>query len=196
MYSNTHFMLASVLAALSVPSTAQAAQVDCVLEVDGRAYISGACTFEPLSGNDGSFRIKALDDQYFAYVYVKSETTAEAFWNEDPEYRNAQSPLGSLKRDGACWVSETARICAVEKTASSAAGAHPVHGKWDCEGMAFTLDADRYNDARVQSIENIAGSDYGLTLADGTRFGLLTVTATTMTWSSPASGDVFDCVRQ
>jgi hypothetical protein len=30
--------------------------------------------------------------------------------------------------------------------------------------MVFTLDADRYNDARVQSIENIAGNDYGLTL--------------------------------
>ncbi len=196
MYSKTYFLLSSVLAVLSMPSTAQAAQVDCVLEVGGRAFINGPCTFETLSRNDGSFRVNALDDQYFAYVYVKSETTAEAFWNADPEYRNAQSPLGTLTQDGACWVSETARICAVEKTASSAAGAHPVHGKWDCEGMAFTLDADRYNDARVQSIENIAGSDYGLTLADGTRFGLLTVTATTMTWSSPASGDVFDCVRQ
>ena len=196
MYSKANFMLASLLAALSIPSAAQAAQVDCVLEVGGRAYISGPCAFERLSGNDGNFRINALDDAYFAYVYVKSETTAEAFWNEDPEYRNAQSPLGTLTQDGACWVSDTARICAVEKTASSAAVAHPVHGKWDCEGMAFTLDADRYNDARVQSIENIADSDYGLTLTDGTRFGLLMVTATTMTWSSPASGDVFDCVRQ
>jgi hypothetical protein len=196
MYSKAYFMLASLLAALSMSSTAKAAQVDCVLEVDGRAYISGPCTFEPLSRSDGSFRVNALDDQYFAYVYLKSETTAEAFWNEDPEYRNAQSPLGALQRDGACWVSETARICAVEKASSSAVGAHPAHGNWDCEGMIFTLDADRYNDAGVQSIETIAGNDYGLTLADGTRFGLLTVTATTMTWSSPASGDVFDCVRQ
>lgn len=196
MYSNAFSMLASMLAALSIPYAAQAAQVDCVLEVGGRAYISGECTFERLSGDDGNFRINALDDAYFAYVYVKSETTAEAFWNEDPEYRNAQSPLGALQRDGACWVSETARICAVKKTASSTAETHPAHGKWDCEGMIFTLDADRYNDARVQSIEGIAGNDYGLTLADGTRFGLLTVTATTMTWSSPASGDVFDCVRQ
>ena len=196
MYSNTYFLLSSVLGALSMSSAAQAAQVDCVLEVGGRAYISGECTFERLSRADGSFRINALDDQYFAYVYVKPEGTAEAYWNEDPEYRNAQSPLGALQRDGACWVSEAARICAVEKTSSSAAGAHPAHGKWDCEGMIVTLDAAHYNDARVQSIETIAGNDYGLTLADGTRFGLLMVTETTMTWSSPASGDIFDCVRQ
>lgn len=196
MYSNAYIVLSSVLAALSIPSAAQAAQVDCLLEVGGRAFIKGPCTFDPLSKGDGSFRINALDDQYFAYVYVKSETTAEAFWNENPEYRNAQSPLGALQRDGACWVSEAARICAVEKTSSSAARAHPVHGSWDCEGMLITLDAGRYNDAGVQSIETIAGNDYGLTLADGTRFGLLMVTETTMTWSSPASGDVFDCVRQ
>ena len=196
MYSKTYFLLSSVLAALSMSSATQAAQVDCVLEVGGRAYISGPCAFESLSGNAGNFRINALDDAYFAYVYVKSETTAEAFWNEHPEYRNAQSPLGALQRDGACWVSETARICAVEKTSSSAAGAHPAHGTWDCESMSVTLDADRYNDAPVQSIETIAGNDYGLTLADGTRFGLLMVTETTMTWSSPASGDIFDCERQ
>ena len=196
MYSNTYCLISSVLAALSMSSAAQAAQVDCVLEVGGRAYISGPCTFESLSRSDGSFRVNAMDDQYFAYVYVKPDGTAEAFWNEDPEYRNAQSPLGALQRDGACWVSEAARICAVEKTVSSAAGAHPAHGKWDCEGMIVTLDAAHYNDARVQSIETIAGNDYGLTLADGTRFGLLMVTETTMTWSSPASGDIFDCVRQ
>ena len=171
MYSNTYFLLSSVLGVLSMSTAAQAAQVDCVLEVGGRAYISGECTFKRLSRADGSFRINALDDQYFAYVYVKPEGTAEAYWNENPEYRNAQSPHGALQRDGACWVSEAARICAVEKTSSSAAGAHPAHGKWDCEGMIVTLDADRYNDARVQSIETIADSDYGLTLADGTLAG-------------------------
>jgi hypothetical protein len=196
MYSNAYFMLASVLAVLSISSPALAAQVDCVLEVAGRAYISGPCSFELLTGNDGSFRINALSDDYFAYVYVKPEGAAEAYWNENPEYRNAQGALGALQHDGACWVSEAARICAVEKVASSTVETHPVHGSWDCEGMLITLDADRYNDARVQSIENIAGSDYGLALADSTRFGLLTVTATTMTWSSPASGDIFDCVRQ
>ena len=156
MNSNTYFLLSFVLGVLCMSSAAQATQVDCVLEVGGRAHISGECTFERLSGDDGNFRINALDDAYFAYVYVKSETTAEAFWNEDPEYRNAQSPLGVLQREGACWVSETARICAVEKTVSSAAGAHPAHGNWDCEGMSLTLDADRYNDAGVQSIETIA----------------------------------------
>ena len=76
MYSNAYFVLASLLAALSIPSGAQAAQVDCVLEVAGRAFISGPCSFEPLSGNDGSFRINALDDEYFAYVYVKPEGIA------------------------------------------------------------------------------------------------------------------------
>ena len=136
MYSNAYFVLVSVLAALSIPSGAKAAIVDCVLEVGGRAYISGPCSFEPLSGNDGSFRINALNDEYFGYVYVKPEGIAEAFWNEEPEYRNAQSSLGTLKRDGACWLSETARICAVEKVASSSAETHPAHGKWDCEGMA------------------------------------------------------------
>ncbi len=77
MYSNTYFLLSSVVGALSMSSTAQAAQVDCVLEVGGRAYISGPCTFEPLSRSDGSFRVNAMDDQYFAYVYVKPDGTEE-----------------------------------------------------------------------------------------------------------------------
>ncbi len=82
----------------------------CLLQVDGKKYISGACRIDIQKG--GSFQIYDLKKHgYFAYVDVDGNT-AEGYWNEDPMATHAQSPLGTLARDGACWQNERAKVCA------------------------------------------------------------------------------------
>jgi hypothetical protein len=84
----------------------------CLLEVDGKAYISGRCAY--LTESDGSFEIVKghPDDEggYFATVDL-SERSAKGWWNEEEGAGHAQTPLGTLRRQGACWVNKHARIC-------------------------------------------------------------------------------------
>lgn len=83
----------------------------CLLQVKGVKYITGTCEFRPIGG--GEFVLQGKD--YFAYVFKSIEdgpNMAEAHWNAHPSSTHAHSPLGKLVRDGACWVSETVKICA------------------------------------------------------------------------------------
>ncbi|MFK0273023.1 hypothetical protein ACIQUG_05075 [Ensifer sp. NPDC090286] len=96
-------------------STAAAEQVTiparCLLQVKGVKYITGTCQFWPTG--EGDFVLHGGD--YFTYVFMSDEdgpNMAIAHWNADPSSTHAHSPLGKLKRDGACWVSDTVRICA------------------------------------------------------------------------------------
>jgi peptidoglycan hydrolase-like protein with peptidoglycan-binding domain len=74
-------------------------------------------------------------------------------------------------------------------------------GVWDCEGSTFSYRYDGYAtdpDAPhlpYMSIEEFTPGNFGITYMDGYRTGLMDVTPTTMIWSSPASGDIFDCRR-
>lgn len=83
-------------------------RAQCKLVVKGKTYIDGPCDFEQFGG-DGSFRING--GAYFAYVNV-SGNSADASWNESPQSTHAQAPLGTLRRNGACWESATVQICA------------------------------------------------------------------------------------
>ena len=75
----------------------------------------------------------------------------------------------------------------------------PVYGEWDCEIMGFTLDAKAYvvNSQKfdLKSVEKIADDAWGAAMVDGYRFAMFDVTADSLTWHSPASGDTFDCKR-
>ncbi|MEI9888839.1 MAG: hypothetical protein WDN08_20525 [Rhizomicrobium sp.] len=94
---------------LSVGAHADGARpADCELTVKGKAYIKGVCQFTPSPG--GSFQISQGD--YFAYLNVTKPGVADASWNETPESTHAQAPLGTLARQGACWINRTVRICA------------------------------------------------------------------------------------
>jgi hypothetical protein len=84
-----------------------ASAATCLLEVNGKAYIDGPCEFSSWEGGD--FQILAGD--YFAYVYP-SHDPANGYWNGTPEATHAHDALGELRRDGACWVNETAKVCA------------------------------------------------------------------------------------
>lgn len=75
----------------------------------------------------------------------------------------------------------------------------PVYGKWDCEIMDFSLDGAAYvvsgQKIDVKSIEKIADDAWGAEMTDGYRFAMFDVTADSLIWHSPASGDTFECSR-
>ncbi len=74
-------------------------------------------------------------------------------------------------------------------------------GLWDCGVGTFSYRYDGYatspdaSHIPYMSIEEFTPGNFGVTLMDGYRTGLMDVTPTTMTWSSPVSGDSFDCRR-
>lgn len=74
-------------------------------------------------------------------------------------------------------------------------------GVWDCGVGRFSYRYDGYAtdpDAAhspYMSIEEFSPGTFGVTLMDGYRMGVFDVTPTTLTWSSPASGDMFECRR-
>lgn len=87
----------------------------CVLEVKGVRYLDAPCNFE--ADADGSFRLFGLTEgvhanPYFVYVFVEGPDEADGYWNGTPPTSHAQDKLGLLRRDGACWNSESARVCA------------------------------------------------------------------------------------
>lgn len=94
------------------PKSSDARPSTCLLSVEGEAYIDGACDFTLLSGTDGDFRITGPDGKYFAYLYVKGKDTGDAHWNGAIGESRAHTPLGMLKREGACWSNDTAKLCA------------------------------------------------------------------------------------
>jgi hypothetical protein len=196
-FYSAFFSAAFVIGLTGLAPSAHAAPASCVLEVGGQPFINRPCTFELLTGDAGSFKIMDMVGDYFAYVYVEGDA-ATAHWNETAGVDRAHTPLGALQRDGACWTSDTVRICAT--AAEKSYGVSPL-GSWDCEIMSFSLDEDTYKNssaaaAPVRSIEKFAGNAYGVTLVDGYRFSLFEVTSDRLIWHSPASSDTFDCRRE
>lgn len=108
------FGMSSICFATLVLMAADAAArpATCYLEVGGQAFIEGPCDFETLDSGDGSFRIMAQSGLYFAYLFVESPGRGVGHWNEEAGANHAHTALGILERDGACWISKTAQICA------------------------------------------------------------------------------------
>lgn len=111
------FMLA--LVALLAPATALPAAAfpisKCVIEVEGTAYLDGPCNYEEES--DGSFQIgvgaPGVASKYFAYLVTGFQgAPAQGYWNSVDAADKAFEDLGVMTQDGACWVNDTARLCA------------------------------------------------------------------------------------
>lgn len=99
-------------AALLAPVAADAAprRATCLLQVAGKTYINGLCTFDAL-GRFG-FQVKGMNGGYFAFVIYGGGGK----WNEQKGSRYARTSLGSLRRDpadAACWANEKARVALV-----------------------------------------------------------------------------------
>lgn len=93
--------------------TASAKPGKCLLVIDGKTYISGRCEVEIYTDGTGSFQIteNRKRGSYFAQVLV-GEGEAKGYWNGERGANHAHSPLGELRRNGACWVNNKARVCA------------------------------------------------------------------------------------
>lgn len=104
-------MVAVTFLALT-PKSSDARPAKCLLSVAGETYIGGACDFDPLSGTDGDFRITGPGSKYFAYLYVEGQGVGEGHWNGAIGESRAHTPPGTLKRDGACWSNDIAKLCA------------------------------------------------------------------------------------
>ena len=92
-----------------------------------------------------------------------------------------------------------APVTTTAPAAPAAANAMPFAGNWNCEGQTFTFTNQTYQPGpaakpmRMSEIENYGGGTFGLSFPNGYAIGLMDVTATSMTWSSPQTGDVFEC---
>ncbi|WP_425040873.1 peptidoglycan-binding domain-containing protein [Primorskyibacter sp. S187A] len=77
----------------------------------------------------------------------------------------------------------------------------PFFGTWECEGSTYVFGSDGYQNTPqreplpYREVREFTPGIFGVTFVDGYRLGLMDVTADSMTWSSPASGDTFSCTR-
>ena len=84
---------------------------DCLMVIEGQELIQGRCAFTPID-TDGSFILTGLNGKYFAYVVMDRPGVAEGYWNGTPYAGHAHAPLGTLRREDACWVNDIASVCA------------------------------------------------------------------------------------
>ena len=102
-----------VLEVSFAPSLVHAETGRCVIQVKHKTYLSGPCEIK-VNDYRGSFSVGVGEthrSRYFAYVNME-EDGFHGYWNETPDSNHAHASLGILKRDGACWKNEIARVCA------------------------------------------------------------------------------------
>lgn len=101
----TLFILA---AALAMSAMAAHAEI-CFLEIDGTIEMQGPCVFDPMG--DGDFFAADEDDRSaFVYFYLEDTGIGIAAWSDRDS--RANSMLGTLYRDGACWQNSEETLCA------------------------------------------------------------------------------------
>ena len=104
------FVLAAAVCVAS--HAAQAAQGECYLRVDSRTYLNRRCNV--ILRADGSFSIGAGEHSrspFFAYVSM-ADGKAYASWNRVPNSNHTDASLGTVARQGGCWVNSRAKVCA------------------------------------------------------------------------------------
>ncbi len=108
-------LLAIVGAVVLGPVAAQADERvsgECLISVGGRTYLDGPCriTLYPGGGFQAGGRGRGA---YFATVDIDSASGgATSFWNGVDAESHAHDPLGTVVRQGGCWVNSNARVCA------------------------------------------------------------------------------------
>ena len=108
-------LLAIVGAVVLGPVAAQADERvsgECLISVGGRTYLDGPCriTLYPGGGFQAGGRGRGA---YFATVDIDSASGgATSFWNGVDAESHAHDPLGTVVRQGGCWVNSNERVCA------------------------------------------------------------------------------------
>lgn len=93
----------------TAPTEATKAFRSCLLQVDGKKVIDGACSWGPYGGIGSDFVMEA--EGYFAILSADSATTATGYWNGERNASHAHDNLGELKKSGNCWTGSKARLC-------------------------------------------------------------------------------------
>jgi hypothetical protein len=112
----TRMLVGIGLACTSVGAAtfARADEGRCLIRVDGRTFLKGACGIQIRPG--GSFTVGVGEQsrsKYFAYVNIESASgVAQGYWNDRSGEDHAGADLGVLKRKGACWSNRRAKVCA------------------------------------------------------------------------------------
>jgi len=89
----------------------QAQAFTCLLEVGGEILADGTCQYD--EDRHGSFRFSDDDDpRMFVSVLMSQDATALGYWTGPQGGTHAHDVLGILRRDGACWRKDVARVCA------------------------------------------------------------------------------------
>jgi hypothetical protein len=108
-------ILLAILGVSTGSAAAHSRPGQCLLQVRGKTFLKGSCEVT-INDDRGSFAIGVGESRrakYFAYVNMEDDG-AHGYWNETPDSNHADTDLGKLKRDGACWVNKTARVCAYQ----------------------------------------------------------------------------------
>lgn len=104
--------LAALLSLICESQNAEAAQGECLLQVDGTRYIHGRCRYTLFP--DGGFDVGGgRRGTPYAIVNVDPDDgSATASWNGPERASHAHWNLGVVVRKGGCWFNKRARICA------------------------------------------------------------------------------------
>lgn len=86
----------------------------CEINVAGKVYSNGRCHISITSLQDTkTIVITDILNGYFACINTDGENrdSAKGYWNGVDKGDHAQDELGTLKRAGACWANEKAKLC-------------------------------------------------------------------------------------
>lgn len=104
-------LILTAAALAMMAGTAFAKDASCELTVEGVTYVSGPCDFT--GDSDGSFRV--FTETGYAVYADMVDGRMKVNWNEATREAHAHASLGILSRsktDSACWINDTARLCA------------------------------------------------------------------------------------
>jgi hypothetical protein len=104
--------IASIVSLLPI-APSRAADGRCYLEVDGRVYLHKICNIDSRRGIGLSIGTGDQSrEQYFAYVQIgESPDHAQGYWNGPSAENRAHDGLGTLTRQGNCWINARAKVC-------------------------------------------------------------------------------------
>ncbi len=96
------------------PTTPSSTMRGCYLKVDGIVHVDGPCLVFPMGKDEYTLNTWANGkpgNSHFAMVSAKPDGNGTATWNADPNDDRALDLLGTVRKDGYCWVNDRTRIC-------------------------------------------------------------------------------------
>lgn len=96
----------ALLLVLLASSAAAEEATRCRIEVAGTSYLDAPCEFEASNGTITIGVGAESSARHFAYI-----VDGIAYWNGATASAKADTLLGSVVKDGACWLNAAAKLC-------------------------------------------------------------------------------------